>query len=287
MKPLPFRALMAIVAVVMATTLATPAQADSQNPYERGPVPTLESITAETGPFAIGSVTVPAGSGQGFNSGTVYYPTDTSEGTFGAIAIMPGFLASQSDIAWYGPRLASQGFVVMTLNTSALWDFPADRSRQQLAALTYLTAQSTVKNRIDPGRLAVMGWSMGGGGSLQSAASTPSLKAAIPLAPWDLSNVSSRITVPTMIFGADGDTVASVDDFARPFYNGLANAPDKSLIVLKGTDHFTFAKPNTTIAQYSVSWLKRFVDNDTRYDQFLCPTPNDPNTVVLQITCPL
>ena len=89
---------------------------------------------------------------------------------------------------------------------------------------------------------------------------------------------------------AVGDALAQrppVDDFARPFYNGLANAPDKSLIVLKGTDHFTFAKPNTTIARYSVSWLKRFVDNDTRYDQFLCPTPNDPNTVVLQITCPL
>jgi dienelactone hydrolase len=278
---------MAIVAVVMATALATPAQADSHNPYERGPAPTLESITAETGPFDIDSVTVPAGSGQGFNNGTIYYPTDTSEGTFGAIVIMPGFLASQSDIAWYGPRLASQGFVVMTLDTNALWDFPTDRSNQQLAALTYLTAQSTVKNRIDPDRLAVMGWSMGGGGSLQSAASTPSLKAAIPLAPWDLNDVSSRITVPTMIFGADGDAVASVDDFALPFYNGLANAPDKSLIVLKDTDHFTFTDPNTTIAQYSISWLKRFVDNDTRYDQFLCPTPNEPNTVVFQITCPL
>lgn len=67
----------------------------------------------------------------------------------------------------------------------------------------------------------------------------------------------------------------------RSGVNGLASAPDKSLIVLKDTD------PTTTIAQYSVSWLKGFVDNDTRCDQFLCPTPNDPNTVVLQITCPL
>ena len=26
-----------------------------------------------------------------------------------------------------------------------------------------------------------------------------------------------------------------------------------------------------TIAKYSISWLKRFIDNDTRYEQFLCP----------------
>lgn len=178
------------------------------NPYQRGPDPTPGSITAVTGPFAIASVTVPAGSGQGFNDGTIYYPTDTSEGTFGAVVVMPGFFASQSQIAWYGPRLASQGFVVMTLDSNALWDFPTDRGKEQLAALTFLTTQSTVKNEIDPNRLALMGWSMGGGGTLESAASTPSLKAAIPLAPWDTTNVSSQITVPTMIFGADGDTVA-------------------------------------------------------------------------------
>ncbi|MFF3377477.1 dienelactone hydrolase family protein [Streptomyces sp. NPDC002680] len=288
-KPFPQRALIAVLALVASITLglATPAQAISANPYQRGPDPTWASITAVTGPFAITSVNVPSGSGPGFNNGTVYYPTDTGQGTFGAIVVMPGFFASQSQIAWYGPRLASQGFVVMTLDSNAPWDPPADRGRQQLAALTYLTTSSAVKSRIDPSRLALMGWSMGGGGTLQSAASTPSLKAVIPLAPWDVTNVGDQITVPTMIFGADGDTVASVDTFALPAYNALTNAHDKAFIELKGADHFTFASPNTTVAEYSLSWLKRFVDNDTRYDQFLCPNPNDPNTVVFESTCPL
>ncbi|WNM33696.1 dienelactone hydrolase family protein [Streptomyces sp. Li-HN-5-11] len=175
----------------------------------------------------------------------------------------------------------------MTLDSNSPFDFPTDRSKQQLAALTYLTNQSKVKNEIDPNRLAVMGWSMGGGGTLESASSSPSLKAAIPLAPWDLTNVSSTIRVPTMIFGADGDTVTSVSQFALPFYNGLTNAHDKAFVELRGADHFTFAKPNTTVAEYSIVWLKRFVDGDTRYDQFLCPTPNDPGTVAFKITCPL
>lgn len=278
---------MAILAIVAATALATPADAAPANPYQRGPDPTWASITAETGPFSVASVTVPSGSGQGFNDGTIYYPTDTSQGTFGAVVVMPGFVAPQAEIAWYGSRLASQGFVVMTMDSVNLWDFPTDRSKQQLAALTYLTTRSAVKNEIDPGRLAVMGWSMGGGGTLESAASTPSLKAAIALAPWDTANPSSQITVPTMVFGADGDTVAPVSTFALPAYNELTNARDKAFIELKGADHFTFASPNTTVAEYSIAWLKRFVDNDTRYDQFLCPTPNDPSTVAFQDSCPL
>ncbi|MER6355587.1 hypothetical protein ABT186_28175 [Streptomyces sp. NPDC001634] len=74
---------------------------------------------------------------------------------------------------------------------------------------------------------------------------------------------------------------------ALPFYNGLTKDHDKAFVELKGADHFTFASPNTTVAEYSIAWLKRFVDNDTRYDQFLCPAPGDPNTVAFQITCPL
>lgn len=41
---------------------------------------------------------------------------------------------------------------------------------------------------------------------------------------------------------------------------------DKAFVELKGADRFTFASASTTVAEYSVTWLKRFVDNDTRYD---------------------
>ena len=289
MKGTATRALVAIAALLASFAVALPAQAatSSGNPYQRGPDPTTASITAVTGPFAISSVVVPAGVGQGFNDGTIYYPTDTSQGTFGAVVVMPGFVAPQSEIAWYGPRLASQGFVVMTLDSIGLFDFPGARSSQELAAVSYLANQSAVRNEIDPSRLAVLGWSMGGGGTLESAAADPALKAVVAYAPWDLTNVSSQITVPTLIFGADGDVVAPVSTFAQPFYNGLTNDPDKALIVVKNADHFTFASPNTTVAEYSIAWLKRFVDNDTRYNQFLCPTPSDPTVTSFQDTCPL
>ncbi|WP_435838653.1 poly(ethylene terephthalate) hydrolase family protein [Streptomyces albogriseolus] len=48
---------------------------------------------------------------------------------------------------------------------------------------------------------------------------------------------------------------------------------------LNGASHFAPNLPDTTIAKYSISWLKRFIDNDTRYEQFLCPLPQPSSTI--------
>ncbi|KHD73898.1 lipase, partial [Actinoplanes utahensis] len=86
-----------------AAVALAPVAAVAANPYERGPAPTNASIEAARGSFAIASTTVSRSSVSTFGGGTIYYPTDTSAGTFGAVAISPGFTASQSSIAWLGP----------------------------------------------------------------------------------------------------------------------------------------------------------------------------------------
>ena len=35
-----------------------------------------------------------------------------------------------------------------------------------------------------------------------------------------------------------------------------------------------------------IVWLKRYVDNDTRYEQFLCPAPSDSTLSDSRATCP-
>ena len=145
-------------------------RAVADSPYERGPDPTESLIEAASGPFATAQTTVSRLAATGFGGGTIYYPTSTAEGTFGAVAISPGFTATQSSIAWIGPRLASHGFVVITIDTLSTLDQPDSRGDQLLAALDYLTDRSSVRSRIDASRLAVAGHSMGGGGSLAAAA---------------------------------------------------------------------------------------------------------------------
>jgi dienelactone hydrolase len=270
-----FGRLLAILALATVTAVglvvgpaATPA---ATNPFERGPAPTLASIQASTGPFSVATATV--AKGNGFGGGTIYYPTDTSQGTFAAIAVVPGFTEKQSAISWYGPRIASQGFVLFTIDTNSTSDNPASRGTQLLAALDYLTQQSPVKSRIDPNRLGVMGHSMGGGGTLEASKTRPSLKAAIGLAPWDQTKNWSTNKVPTMLIGAQNDTIAPPSSFAIPFYNSLPASLQKVYVEIAGASHFTFNNPNTSIAQYSIAFLKRELDNDTRYSQFLCPAP--------------
>ncbi|MBM9617473.1 dienelactone hydrolase family protein [Streptomyces zhihengii] len=279
--------LLATAAAAALTTVAVPGAQAADNPYERGPAPTTSSIEAVRGSYAVSQTSVSSLSVTGFGGGTIYYPTSTSDGTFGAVAISPGFTAYQSSIAWLGPRLASQGFVVFTIDTNTTLDQPDSRGRQLLAALDYLTQRSSVRARIDTTRLGVMGHSMGGGGTLEAAKSRPSLQAAIPLTGWNLDTTWPEVSTPTLVIGADGDTVAPVASHSEPFYQSLPSSLDKAYLELNNASHFTPNTSDTTIAKYSISWLKRFIDNDTRYEQFLCPIPRPSLTIdEYRGTCP-
>jgi predicted dienelactone hydrolase len=266
--------------LVVGATSATAAA----NPYERGPAPTTATIEASTGSFAVSKATVSRPSG--FGGGTIYYPTSTTAGTFGAVVVTPGFTGTQSSMAWYGPRIASQGFVVFTIDTNSTLDQPDSRSRQMLTALDYLTQSSTVKARIDPSRTALMGHSMGGGGTLEAAQDRPSLKAAIGLTPWDLSKNFSGVKVPTLIVGAENDTIAPTGSHAKPFYNSLSSSTKKAYLELNGASHLAPNSSNTTIAKFSISWLKRWVDNDTRYSPFLCNVSTSSAIQTYSSNCP-
>jgi len=280
------------LAVVMALALTAGGQtavagaALAAKPNERGPAPTVASIEAARGSFAFAQLTVARSSVSGFGGGTIYYPTSTASGTFGAVAISPGFTASQSSVAWLGPRLASQGFVIITIDTLSTLDQPASRGTQLLAALDYLTNTSSVRTRIDKTRLGVMGHSMGGGGSLAASVSRPALQAAIPMTPWNTTKSWSSDRVPTLIIGAENDTTAPVASHAEPFYTSLPAGLDKAYLELDNATHSAPTSANVTIAKYSISWLKRFIDNDTRYEQFLCPLPSGSAIQEYRGNCP-
>ncbi|PWR08224.1 alpha/beta hydrolase [Micromonospora acroterricola] len=275
----------ALVAGGVLTGPSGAAQA-AENPYERGPAPTTAILEASRGPFATSSQNVSSLSVTGFGGGVIYYPTSTSEGTFGAIAISPGFTAAWSSISWLGPRLASHGFVVIGIETNSRLDQPDSRGQQLLAALDYLVERSSVRTRIDSTRLAVAGHSMGGGGSLEAASARPSLQAAVPLAPWNTDKSWSELRVPTLIIGGESDTVAPVSSHSEPFYNSIPASAEKAYLELNGASHFFPQSVNTPTARQMVAWLKRFVDNDTRYEPFLCPGPSGLQIEEYRNTCP-
>jgi dienelactone hydrolase len=258
-----------------ALVTATFAAATAASAVQIGPNPTKSSLEASRGPFSVSDfrITNP----NGYGAGTVYYPTNAGA-KVGVISIVPGFVSYQNSIAWWGPRLASHGFVVVTIDTLTTLDQPDSRSTQQLRALDQVVAlgsnsRSPLYNKIDSTRTGVMGWSMGGGGSLISAQRRPSIKAAAPQAPWNVSSNFSSLTVPALIFSCQSDIVAPVISHANPFYNSMTRNPKQLLEKTLG-DHFCVNDPNPTIGLKGVSWMKRFMDGDTRYTTFACSNPN-------------
>ncbi|MTB89614.1 alpha/beta hydrolase [Aeromicrobium senzhongii] len=265
---------MAFASAALTVGAATQPVAAADNPYERGPNPSNSSIEASRGPFAVSTKTISSLSARGFGGGTIYYPTSTAEGTFGVVAISPGYTAGQSTISWLGPRIASQGFVVITIDTNSRFDQPGSRGNQLLAALDQTIADTTVRNRVDASRQAVMGHSMGGGGTLEAAKSRRSLEATVGLTPWNLDKSWPEVEAASLEIGAQNDSIASPGSHAIPFYNSLTNAERRGYLELRGASHFAPNTSNTTIAKYSIAWLKRYVDDDTRYEQFISPGPS-------------
>jgi dienelactone hydrolase len=265
-----FVAFVAFVAMALGALIAQPTTAGAQSsPFAKGPNPTATNIT-QNGTFATTTATVPA-SVAGFGGGTITYPTSTTSGTFGAIAFAPGYTATNASYTWVGPRIASHGFVVFTINTDSRFDFPSSRATQLQNALNYLVNSSVAASRIDRNRLAVGGHSMGGGGSLIAADRNGALQAATPLQPWNSSTNFSGVSVPTAIVGAQNDSIASVSSHSLPFYNSIPASSEKALVVVSGASHGLGTTLNTIQARSMLVWLKRYVDDDTRYDPFVCP----------------
>jgi hypothetical protein len=89
-----------------------------------------------------------------------------------------------------------------------------------------------------------------------------------------------------MIIGGESDSVASVSSHSIPFYNSIPSATEKAYMELNNASHFFPQSVNTLTGKYAVAWLKRFVDDDTRYEQFLCPPPVNSGISDYRHTCP-
>lgn len=275
--------LVATFALVFAAMTATAPGATAAKPTRptTTTVPPTTTTTAsggvttadleKNGPLAYTSTTLADSATPGFGAATIYYPTAT--GTFGGVAISPGYTETQSAISWLGPRLASHGFVVITFNTNSSYDQPAARATQLLAALDYLTGSSSVRDKVDASRLAVMGHSMGGGGAIEATNTRKTLKASVPMTPWHTTKTWSGVQTPTLIIGAESDSIAPVSSHAIPLYEGLTGANERAYLELDNASHSVTNSANPLTSRFAIAWLKRFVNGDTTYDQFLCPPP--------------
>lgn len=272
------------------------AQADA---IIRGLEPTVESVTAE-GSFAWAPLLQFEGlrDGPDYLHATIYYPTD-AEPPLSSIVIVPGYSSPESTVQAWGPFFASHGIVTMTLGTnSPAQDWPEERAAALHDAIITLRAEHTrtgspLEGQLDVDRVAVSGWSMGGGGAQIAALEDPTLRAVISLCPWQPQTASGGCNgsvcgadfdhaVPSLIFGGDKDEYAPFSQHGLIHYENTPESTSKLMYEVTNGGHLVANGPNGgvgdnsgqgAVGRFALSWLKVFVEDDERYRQFLLEPP--------------
>lgn len=284
---------LAVLGLALGTFVASPAPASAQvsGNHQRGPNPTSSTLVSN-GSFATSQVNnVSGGFGSGFNNVNICYPNDTSQGRFAGVVVVPGFIAPKSLMMWACDKFASHGFVVAVMEPNSVLDFPGPRADQAQGIIQHLSGSSApaeVQQRLDSSRWGIMGHSMGGGGALIAGREdNPAVGAVVALQPFDPAANNAFTQTPTMIIGAANDLIASVATAARPYYNSILTA-EKFYFELSGQGHLVGIQDNTLQSAGGIAWFKRWLDNDNRYNQFLCPPYTGSGVVAAQsqATCP-
>lgn len=221
-----------------------------------------------------------------YGAATMYFPANKAQ-TFGGVAIAPGFTETRENIDWWGDHLASHGFAVLILDTNQPRDDPAMRAEALMAAVQVIRGEnsrmgSALRGKIETDRMAIMGHSMGGGGTLLAAnAHGDQLKAAIPFTPWLPDADFNNVAVPTLLIAGETDNIAKVSEHAWPHFQTLPDSIPRIYLEIRDGNHFIAnstvdnerMNPNIDVydlvGSMSVAWLKLFVDEDERYREIV------------------
>jgi predicted dienelactone hydrolase len=185
----------------------------------------------------------------------------------------------------------------MTIGTNSIWQFPESRRDALLDALVTLKGENTrsdspLLGQLDVNRLAVGGWSMGGGGAQLAAVADPSIKAVVALCPWldsgSLSPADINHAAPILFFCAENDVIAPPANHADVQYDYTPLTTHKMLFEIAGGSHQAANDPingDVFVGQIAVSWLKNYLVGDICYCPLVLETPPSASQYLLNITC--
>lgn len=212
--------------------------------------PSVGTNFAGPGPFA---VTVAAESAH-----TYFSPTTLgTNGKHPVILWGNGTFNTPSTYTAYLTHLASHGFIVAAANTSN-----SGSGREMLAGLDNLTTKnSQAGNRffgqVDLTRVAVMGYSQGGGGAM-AAAKDPRVDTTVAIQPWNAS--ASGIRVPTLFMSGSSDTVVNPTT-VEGYFNSSSGVP-AAYGNLRGATHFEVLGDGGGFSAPATAWVRYFLMGD-------------------------
>jgi pimeloyl-ACP methyl ester carboxylesterase len=212
------------------------------------------------------------------------------------VVVSHGYSGDPDALSWLTENLASKGYVVAAPRhadppITDLTKFPLVAAQRPLDITAVLQAlrdpgqlPAALSARIDSGRVALIGYSMGGYGVLQVAgarlsprysaslpganrpedAAPPGVRAVVAISPaggatgaWEAEGLAD-LRLPLLLVVGDQDHVVGYDPGVRTIFDGAVNAP-RNLLVFEGAGHsigMDAAPPEMRRRLWDLDWFE-------------------------------
>lgn len=211
----------------------------------------------------------------GYNSAVVYYPDATPLGLLPATTLVAGFTNVKEDILWIAEHLASHGFVVLAYTPSNNYSLDAaDWSAAQQVAFRKLEAENTrngspIYGRINSEQIGLMGFSMGGAGTILAANGIPKVRTAVAFCPFE--PVVPNGNQPMMLISGTADTV-SLPELIQTAYSKISGTAPRALLSFRNLAHGDILRSSTfrdPLAKYFTAFMKSQLAQRRAYEKYL------------------
>ncbi|MCB9882754.1 MAG: hypothetical protein H6832_11560 [Planctomycetes bacterium] len=196
-------------------------------------VATLSAALAPTLPaqYGFADLGFPNTTGRGSSNlqCRVYYPSAQSgqnapilerKGGFPTVVFLHGFLTLGREYPAIGEAFAAAGYVCVLSDTARFSNVTQRDDGVALypALLTANAGSGLLAGAIDPGRIGLFGYSMGGGNTLEILSQNVGYVCGLCMAPV-ASPSASKITVPLALIHGEGDTIVPWEPSSQAAYD--------------------------------------------------------------------
>lgn len=212
-----------------------------------------------------------------YASAIVYYPTGLPKNKkTAAVTLAGGYSNTKEQMSWIAEHLASHGIVVIAFTpTNNLTTDAAIWSRGHTGAFQKIQAESRrsgspINNLVDSDKMGIMGFSMGGAGTLLAVDQLGGQAgAAIALCPYQPKVPSAK--TPLLFVTGTADRTAVPTAVVASFEATSTGAP-KALKNIQGMGHADIIRTATyrkELARSITSWLGLYLLKNPHYRKLL------------------
>jgi fermentation-respiration switch protein FrsA (DUF1100 family) len=212
-----------------------------------------------------------------YASAIVYYPKGFPKNKkTAAVTLSGGYTNTKEQMTWIAEHLASHGIVVIAFTpTNNLTTDPAIWSRGHTGAFQKIQEESKrsgspINNLVDSSKIGIMGFSMGGAGTLLAMDQlSGQAGAAIALCPYQPKVPTAK--TPLLFVTGTADRTAVPTAVVASFEATSTGAP-KALKNIQGMGHADIIRTATyrkELARSITSWLGLYLLKNSRYRKLL------------------